>query len=481
MQDRYRHEMERLGPRQEELDRLQAMLEGGTGMKQAKRLSGRMAAAILVCAALMATAAAAAVPAVWEALRSHLGVFAPYVQTIQGTACRDKGIELQVLGALSDDLEARVYLSVRDVDEDRLNEYLTLEGRLSVETETAPEPESGVPQVYIGDSAAKQFQLLSYDPEAKTALYSASILYGDLPRKRLPPNPGAQLSVTGMSTRSAMVSGTASCSAVTGAEMESLPAGPEDAVIFSPSDVANLGYTDEVLPARRVALAPEQNPMPIEGTEDMWVSSMGFASDGLFHIRLAFSDGVGVCDDSGGSWFLPSLSPYESWDDRVQVFQEVLVPGGMDILFPLITVQDLELIKGGAAEFYGSYMRPGTDIAGSWTVDFQMEYHPSATLDWTGELSGCQVRQITLSPLSVTMHSIGQGGFHRATLYAVKKDGSTVAAEPGTGRYSNAGLGSGETVWAAFNTWKFEEPVNLKDVVRLDLAGESIPTDQTKP
>ena len=77
VKDRYRYEMERLGPRQEELDRLQAMMEGGAEMKRVKGLSVR-AAAILACAILMATAAAAAaVPAVWETLRGHLGGFAP--------------------------------------------------------------------------------------------------------------------------------------------------------------------------------------------------------------------------------------------------------------------------------------------------------------------------------------------------------------------------------------------------------------------
>ena len=33
MRDRYRHELERLGPRQEELDRLYDMIEEGTEMK----------------------------------------------------------------------------------------------------------------------------------------------------------------------------------------------------------------------------------------------------------------------------------------------------------------------------------------------------------------------------------------------------------------------------------------------------------------
>ena len=90
MKDRYRHERDLRRPRQEKLDALYEMIEGGTEMKHAKRLSGR-AAAILVCAALAITAAAAAaVPAVWEKLWEQLGAFAPYAQTIDGAVCRTR-------------------------------------------------------------------------------------------------------------------------------------------------------------------------------------------------------------------------------------------------------------------------------------------------------------------------------------------------------------------------------------------------------
>ena len=81
---------------------------------------------------------------------------------------------------------------------------------------------------------------------------------------------------------------------------------------------------------------------------------------------------------------------------------------------------------------------------------------------------------MTLSPLSVTMNSNDPGGFHRATLYAVMKDGSTIVAEHDGGSYSFNGSG-GERISSAFNTWKFAEPVDLEEVVSLSLMGETIP------
>lgn len=474
MKDRYKLEMDRLGPRQEKLDVLYEMIEGGTEMKQAKRLSRKTAAAILVCAVLTITAAAAAVPAVWETLQSQLGAFAPYAQTIDGAVCRDQGIEVQVLSALSDDLEARFYLSVRDVEGDRLNENLILRGQLEAEATPKEEWEEGQ-WIRAATAPNHSFKLLSYDPETKTALFSTSIWYV----KEDEPGRNARLSLTEITTKSAKMTGTASCASITDQVLESLPVGERDQFIFKASDTDGLPYTDAVLPGKQVVLAPGQTPMPIEGNDDIRISSMGFASDGCFHVRLEFAEGVSVLDEEGSSWFLCTLSQTEKTAFEENAMWERLVPGGMDILFPLYKAEDLEQLQNGLVEFYGNYTRPGTAIAGDWNIDFQIEHHLSVTLDWTGELAGQQVEQVTLSPLSVTMRSIGPGGFNSVPLYAVKKDGSTVAAEPGRGSYSSRAIDAdaGEPVWDAYNTWRFEEPVDLEELVCLTLKGERIPVD----
>lgn len=472
MKDRYRHEMDLRRPRQEKLDELYEMIEGGTEMKHAKRLSGR-AAAILVCAALAITAAAAAaVPAVWEKLWEQLGAFAPYAQTIDGAVCRDQGIEVQVLSALSDDLEARFYLAVRDMEGDRLNEYLTLEGQL--ENDAKRDPDAELPRMSVSTvGGSSQFEFISYDPEAKTALFCASILYW----KDEQPTQDAHLSLTGMTTQKGYLYGGASCASVTGRILESLPVEEQDQANQKIDHVSSLGYTEADLPGLKVVLAAEQNPMPMEGTEDMWISSMGFADDGRFHIRLGFAEGVAAGSDGDSlRGFFSDLFLSGSTDKRQYAHQITPVPGGLDILFPLIKLEDLELLQDCQARFYGDYTRPGTEVQGAWNIDFQLEYHPSVTLDWTGDLAGRQVRRVTVSPLSVTMYSNDVGGFHRAVLYAVKKDGSTVAAEPDTGSYSNSNWESdGEPIWDTYNTWKFEAPVDLEELACLTLMDQTIP------
>lgn len=480
MKNEYRREMAQIGPRPEELERLYRMIEGGTEMKKQKRLGGRMAA-ILVCAALMVTAAAAAtvaVPAVREALRIYLGSFAPYAQTIDGVVCTDQGIEVEVLSAISDDLEARFYVAVRDMEGDHLDECLRLDGRLVAGEAKAPDRDSPGPAVTIMSIegiAAGGFEFISYDPETKTALFSAKILYMDTAQ----PTGEVELSITGMNTLQGEVYEYVSCTAVTGATLKSLPADEGSKVVLSPSTVEGIGYTDDVLPGLQVVLAPGQTPMSIEGTEVVRISSMGFASDGCFHIRLEFAEGMAPAlhESIGTSMFYADLVGGDD-DRRYYVCQERLVEGGMDILFPLIKPEDLEEVRSRQARIYGTYTRPGVEIEGDWSAQFPMDYYTSAVLDWTGELAGWQVRQVTVSPLSVTMSadsSETNGGLH-VPIYAVKKDGSAVAAKPSTSGYTNVGtMSRGEESWEAFATWRLEEPVDVEDIVSLKLGDEVIP------
>lgn len=475
LSEQYRREMERFGPRQEELERLYTLIEGGTDIKWKKWLGRRAVAAIAVCAALTLTATAAAVPAVWRSLQEHLGPFAPYAQYIRGASCTDQGIRIQVLSAVSDDLEARFYLSVQDVEGGRINEFLTLKGRLTAGEEREPEPGETKPVVYGGGYSTRNFELVSYDPGTKTALLTAKISYEDTAR----PNGEGQLTVTGMDTRQVELYGSIPLASLTDKTLKSLNVSKEDKVIYKPSDLGGTGYTNAVLPGKQVVLAPGQTPMPLNGTKDIRVSSIGFASDGCFHIRLEFDEGVRPAlrqDGKSALLFNPRLADGVPDEVRYYVCQQTLVKGGMDILFPLIKAGDLEALQGGQMRISGDYFRPGMEIQGAWSTQFQMEHYSSVTLDWTGDLDGCQVRQVTVSPLSVTMRSNDKGGFANTTLYAVKKDGSTVASEPGLGAYNNLAAQGGEG-WDAFNTWSFEEPVDVEDISFLSLKGTLIPVN----
>ena len=282
-----------------------------------------------------------------------------------------------------------------------------------------------------------------------------------------------------MTTRLAEVWLDIPCASVTGRTLNSLPVGENDKVIYQASDSGFPEYTNAVLPARKVVLAPGQTPMDIEGTEDIRVSSMGFASDGRFHVRLDFAEGVrpGLHQDGKSDLMFGLYGVEGDVYDRSFVYQQTLVDGGMDILFPLLKAEDLQTLQSGQVRLTGRYWRPGADIEGSWSVDFDLEYYASTVLDWTGELDGWQVERVTVSPLSVTMKSNASGGLD-IPLYAVKKDGSTVAAQLGRSGYNNVGaMRREEEKWEAYATWKFEEPVEVEDLVSLRLGDAVIPVN----
>ena len=186
---------------------------------------------------------------------------------------------------------------------------------------------------------------------------------------------------------------------------------------------------------------------------------------------MGLSEGVQLESFFTGDVYLPKGDS----DDRWYTSHVLLLPDGVDILFPLIKSEDLPRLSEGQVRVYGGYTRPGTAIQGSWTASFRLEHHASRPLSWTGELAGRQVTQVRVSPLSVVIYSSDQGGFADTPLVAVKKDGTTVSAQPDIGRYGNT-AGAGETpVWDTVNTWKFEEPVDVEDIASLTLLGEHIP------
>lgn len=463
LHNEYKREMERLGPGQEELNRLYTMIEGRAPVRRTKRLGRRAAAVILACAALAATAAAAS-PTVWEVLQARLGPFAPYAQTIEGAVCTDQGIELQVLSALADDVQGWIYLSVRDVEGDRLNERLRLYGSLKVEI-----PE-GIGS-NISNLGGGNLKLLSYDTDTKTALLAGQYSVGD-------PEQPVRYTTKHMTTQVCDMNSQVSITGMSPKTLESLPVSASDRIVFRPSDVGNSEYDDTILPAELVVLAPNQNPMPIEGTEDMWVSSMGFASDGCLHIRLEYAEGVEDAFTLNTGGFFCRLDTVDEADMALEKYFRVLetrVEGGLDILFPLVHADEADRLK--YANFYGQYQVPGSDIQGEWTLSFQPDYQKSTILEWIGELAGRQITHVTVSPLTVTMDGNDSGGFNAVGLCAMLRDGSTVNASPVPGGSLYVGNGSGSGSYSSHNVWSFEEPVNVEDIVSLTLLDETIPVN----
>ncbi len=455
----YKREMDALEPSRAAMDRLEALTQGVAEEKRVRRFGRRAVVALALCAALAVTALAAG-SGIWRMISARQGPFSQIAQTIHGAVCTDQGIEVQILSALADDVRGQVYFTVRDVTGRRLDRQLILK----------PTADSD-----IGG------ELVEYDPESRTALFVAHMNYYDpqtqgtvgIATGDMRPGGSLHLALDGMTTRNGYLDASVSCAGVTDQPLDSLPLSGQDQVVLH---IDESGYTRAILPDRQVVLAPGQTPMAMEGTEDVTISSMGFASDGRFHVRVAYGAGITHEDVSMG-YFLSRIYP----KDDSQAGQEkywlpvviTQVDGGLDVMFPLIRSGEAGQLK--EVYFYGNYTRPGVDISGSWDISFNMTYHPSQVLAWTGELAGRQVTRVTVSAMTVTMDSNDSGGFSSDALYAVLKDGTSVAAKPSVGQYVN--VGQEVEVWRAYNTWAFEAPVEVSQIDHLTLLGQSIPVN----
>lgn len=441
----------------------------------------------VACALLLAAAVA---PGVWKIIQEKQGPFTPYAQTIRGAVVEKDGIEVQVLSALADDVQCQVFYTVQDLTGDRLDQYLRPNGTLEVAEQVENAPDDPVPHYY--ESPELYYSLISYDPATKTALFQQRDWFGGDAK----PIENARLQVESMSTQTGSLDSqnTVSCSGVTAQTRKSLPSDLDsiysvtdpNAPTFvedgsSPVSDNYLNYHDGFLPSQHMVLAPDQTPMSITNNQDITVSSLGFAEDGLLHIRLKFGPGVSLGNQELQTAFgtfevrdylsasvLPKGAEYADQAHSACIVRQV--EDGVDISFPQVTSKEAGQLDH--IEFWGEYTRPGVKLDSGWTVPFSLDYHRSKVLQWTGTIGKIELSQVTVSPLTVTITSENEDLGGQVPLTALCRDGSTISLQPDTGSHQNIGyLNGGDNYWASFSTWSFPEPVKVEDLVSLTLTG----------
>lgn len=441
--------------------------------------------AAVVCALLLAAAAA---PKVWEIIQEKQGPFTSYAQTIQGAVAERDGIEVQVLSALADDVQCHIFYTVQDLTGDRLDQYLRLNGTLEAAEPVEYDPDAPVSNYY--ESPALH-GLISYDPATKTALFQQRCWFGDGAK----PIENAKIQIESMSTQTGTLDSqnTVSCAGVGTEPLKSLPSDldsicdvldPDAPPIVedgsTPPDSNALNYHDGFLPEQHMVLAPDQTPMPIANNQDMTVSSLGFAEDGLLHIRLKFASGVSLGNHESwtpfgtfevrgylSAFLLPKAPEYADRSLSACIVRQV--EDGVDISFPQVTAKDAGQLE--RIEFWGEYTRPGTALDGGWTVPFPLDYHRSKVLTWTGNIGAINISQVSVSPLTVSIASENEA-LGNISLTALRRDGTTISAQPDTSSHQNVGyLNGGDSYWVSFNTWTFPEPVDVDELVSLTIEG----------
>lgn len=415
--DDYRREMEAVTPDGAALERLYALTDGGAPARGPRRLGRRAAAVLAVCAALAVTAAAAG-PTVWDLLRGQLGSFAPYAQALEGTAL-DQGVLVEVVGALTDGYNARVYFTATDRAGGRFNAGTLVDAALEGEGMGGGRLGSGV---------------ISFDRERGTLLAYAEVYGMDFEQD-------AALSVSLFDP---------SYRCVTSAR-------------FAPPESARALKTTTAEGGETVLL-PGQNPAESGDCGDFSISSMGFDAAGAFHIRLAYAEGF------HGQGLL--ALPYDGQDEQMgSTLERVALEGGMDFHIGGVGPEDLGEI--GSIRVYGTYHGPETPIRGEWRLPLTLERVERRTLDLERTVGGYPVRRLLVSPLGVTVF-YGYGSNPGGLFYGdggvgvVRKDGSAVPLELEISAQTTA------QAEEAFSIWSFAEAVELEDIASISILGETV-------
>ena len=417
-QSDYRREMDRLAPSRPAMEKLEGLLAEGPaeGKRPRRRLGRRAALALALCGALTATALAAG-PSVWEGLTHRLGDFAPYMTAAQGTAA-EQGVEVALVGSISDGYVSKVYFTVTDRTGGRFNSHTAISARLD--------------GALSGAAGSLGCQVLEFDQAAGRLLVEAGAtgLSGDAP---------VTLEVSGIDPGFRRV---------------------QEARFRPPA--SGQALDTETTAEGDVVLKAGQTPQNSPDTADFSISSMGFDGQGRFHIRLTMAEGF------TGDGLL--AVPYDAGNEQMgSTLERIAVDGGMDCVVGGITpadAADMAYIR-----VYGTYRGPEAPIEGTWSLPVALEPAEARTLTLERELGNFRVGLVELSPLSVAVsydRLHGEPGF-LSSLQVTRKDGTQAALE------MKMGSAGGADGLDAYSLWLFTQPVELDDIASITIRGETIP------
>lgn len=399
----------------------------------------RAIVAVAVCAALL-TAALAAGPTIWAAIQAHLGERAAYATRPQ-VAVADQGFELGVAAALADRNIIRVYLTLRDLEGERLQEGAELDlGANAQEAELDGE-------ITPGGSGG----MAEYDPQSGTLLFCRTFY---------------RQSYTEMLLLSAQEIVPGHQGFFVDFHMERLAEAVPEGILESAVCEDGKHY-----------LLPEQNPMEMdwdrcplpEGEEPgIWISSMGYAEDGRLHVRFQWREDVSLLQLQR-----PAFDTYEM--ERMAVF-----PDGVDYAFPAGCPARKDLLNNQIFFFNGDYSTQGGAVTGSWKLQVPLEPVDSLELVWPGgavtAADGLEadIEGVSLSNLSVSVTCTSQGGTSRLETLekpvVTLRDGTQ--AEVRDGVRATQVWENGLAISREQLVWELEEPVELEQVESVTFCGE---------
>lgn len=446
-------------------DSLNAFPEGRRPpMTKIKRL--RFPLVLAAALALLTVTALAFVSSLRELIAASLGPRAPYATEVLGS-CEDMGVTIEARSALTDGRVVRLYFTVQDPSgvfflEDTDND-------LFVE----PITETGE-----GSNGGTGLERLSYDPETQTGLYVYSRgLYPDV----VGPITEARLTMTEYLPGSRWAGLSLDGPNFASDNRGNVPAEPLESATENGA----------------VVLLPDQNPQSLgEDCPEVSISSMGFASDGYYHIRLHQEPGI----TQAYSWVF-NTEPFQIlylWgdpanpEDDCQQYDErdgltvTPVSDGWDYRLSYVTPETLEGLR--LLYIQSHYSVSGGYITGNWEMTVPVEQvearttQPAETLILSrtkdspppsGRNDEAQVAAVSVSPLSVAVDFVTPEGHEYPASINGEETACAVTLKDGTvlepAYYSETW--GGRKGWVM---WEFDRPVDPEQVVSVTLNGNEV-------
>ncbi len=452
--------------------------EADPNLASAKSRKHRPLRIVLIAAAvaaLLVTAAMALSPSFRDMILTSLGFRAPYATEVLGS-CEDQGITIEAKNALADGRAAFLYFTVHDPTgvfflEDTLN---SLHVDFLVDREKAPGS-------WRYDCAGEPLERLSYDPETQTALYlfrAGIVPLSTVAESPVPTHARIFMDWYLPGSRRGYVT---YYGPGFNREVENSPLVPTDTLESTEEN----GVT---------VLLPEQNPQLIdESCPEVYISSMGFASDGYYHVRLhqepnvtqTKRDDTNFHDPFGVIYLLrdENGNPQQyDWDATVST----PVSDGWDYCLTALTRESFERVYSLCVDT--AYSVSGGYVTGEWSLTVPVspvEYRTaqpegtlilSATKDSPPPSGGdyeAQVAAVSVSTLSVTADFVPPERYHRRTSVEGEETACTVTLADGT-VLSPVYLAQH---WSGHGwvMWEFAEPIDPSEVVSVALNGNEIP------
>lgn len=236
----------------------------------------------------------------------------------------------------------------------------------------------------------------------------------------------------------------------------------------------------------KTVLIPNQTPMAIEGADQVSISSVGYDSNGDFHIQFAFGEAVQELKDA----VVYPVIDRELYD-RSGYYEEegcyfLSLEGGryVDCRFENLAGYDLEEILPTTcnARFWTQPL-----IRGEWSLTFPLEILPARSVATEEQISGMRVECLDLTAMTLRVSAAYEdperGGYLGAFPAAlILEDGAQVPLAYYDHRwlYVQDGVKSTQAYgerYGVLGIWSYPRAIDPQDVAGVAIGLRYIPLD----